>query len=130
MWVVARLTAAWRLLAASRRGSTCSECVDPAHTANPTTTATSATAAADGIRTPGMPRTTHPAATPAATATGQPTHGRPPPERRQARGEGTHRDDPQGRADGEGREEAAPHDPRLAMCSMMPVVDTDGVRGR
>ena len=30
----------------------------------------------------------------------------------------------------ERREEAAPHDPRLAMCSMMPVVETDGVRGR
>ena len=128
--MVARLTAACRLLAASRRGSTCSEWVAPAQTVKPATTATSATEAATGIRTGGMPRTHHPAATPTATATGQPTHGDHQPSADRRRGDGTHQDDPEGRAHGERREEAGPHDPRLAMCSMMPVVDTDGVRGR
>ena len=73
--VVARLTAAWRLLAASRRGSTCSEWVAPAHTVKPATTATSATDAATGIRTPGSRRTHHQHPTATATATGHASHG-------------------------------------------------------
>ncbi len=73
--VVARLTAACRLLAASRRGSTCSECVAPAHPVNPTTTATSATEAATGIRTGGMTRTHHQHATASPSATGHASHG-------------------------------------------------------
>src|SRR4051794_34873502 len=73
--VPARLTAAWRLLAASRRGSTCSECVAPAQPVNPTTTATSTTEAATGIRTPGTRRAAHQAAPATSSATGQATHG-------------------------------------------------------
>ena len=103
MCVVARLTAAWRLLAASRRGSTCSEWVAPAHTVKPTTTATSATDGATGIRTPGSRRTHH-QHDGHDDATGHATHGDHHPS---ADGPPTHlTDDPQGRADGERRQEA------------------------
>ena len=72
---VARLTAAWRLLAASRRGSTCSECVATAQTVKAASTAASTTAGATGIRTSGMPRTHHPSTPAAPIATGQATYG-------------------------------------------------------
>ena len=129
-WVVARLTAACRLLAASRRGSTCSECVAPAHTVNPTTTATSATDGRD--RHPhGWDDAHAPPARDRQPERHRPRQPRRPPAHRRQRGrDGADEHDPQGRADGQRRQEAGLHDPRLAMCSMMPVVDTDGVRGR
>ena len=58
-WCVRLLPGVRMPVAASRRGSTCSEWVAPAHTVKPAATATSATDAATGIRTPGSRRTHH-----------------------------------------------------------------------